>query len=272
MREILVCRRRLFGLAALGLGAIAAGLIGSPAAARVGRKGMHRSRRLPTVVLDPGHGGSDPGAIGSDGIYEKEITLATARRLRLQLARTRRFRVLMTRNADEFVGLRRRVAFARAHRADLFLSIHADDLANAALRGASVYTLSAQASDRETAALARRENRGERLGGLHLRREPRDVGTVLLDLLRVEIHNLSVLFARDLVDCLARAVALLERPLRSADFVVLSAPDIPSALVELGCLSNAVEDRRLEQKAYQARLAEALFSAIERYFDRRTLV
>jgi N-acetylmuramoyl-L-alanine amidase len=272
MREIVVGRRRLFRLAALGLGAFAAGSLGGPASARLWPKRKPFYRRLPTVVLDPGHGGSDPGAIGPHGVYEKEITLATARRLWRLLRASRRFRVSMTRRGDQFLSLDERVRFARARRADLFLSIHADDLPDPAMRGASVYTLSAQASDRVAAALAKSENRGERVGGIDLGREPRDVAAALLDLAREETRNLSIRFADDLVASLARAVPLLERPLRSAGFVVLSAPDIPSSLVELGCLSNAIENRLLTERAHQTLLARALFVAIEHYSAHGTAV
>ncbi len=272
MRETLLARRRLLGLAASGLAAVAAGGFTPPVWARVLRKPWRPLRRLPIVVLDPGHGGSDPGAIAPDGTYEKDIVLETARRLRLGLLHTQRFHVFMTRDSDRFVGLRERVEFARAHRANLFLSIHADALADRAMRGASVYTLSAEASDREAAALAKSENRGERLGGVDLGRVPFEVRDVLLDLLREEMHNRSILFARDLVAALGRAVFMLERPLRSAGFVVLSAPDIPSALVELGCLSNPIEERLLEESGHQYRLAGALLLATERYFAGGSLV
>lgn len=272
MRDIVVGRRRLFRLAALWVGGFAADRLTRPAWARPWPKRKPFYRPRPIIVLDPGHGGSDPGAIGPHGVYEKDITLATARRVFRFLRTRHRFRVFMTRKSDKFVSLDARVRFARAHHADLFLSIHADDLPDPAMRGASVYTLSAKASDRIAAALARSENRGERLGGIDLGREPRDVRAALLDLAREETHNLSMLFASDLLASLARTTALLDRPLRSAGFVVLSAPDIPSALVELGCLSNPIGVRLLTERAHQIRLARALYFAILRYFERGTAV
>lgn len=272
MRNILVGRRRLFRLAALGFGGLAANALTKPARAWLLPKRKPFYRPKPIIVIDPGHGGSDPGAIGPHGVYEKNITLATARRLRRFLRATHRFHVLMTRTSERFVSLDERVRFARAHHADLFLSIHADDLPDRAMRGASVYTLSTKASDRIAAALAKSENRGERLAGIDLRREPRDVRGVLLDLAREEVHNLSVLFASDLLASLARATALLDHPLRSAGFVVLSAPDVPSALVELGCLSNLVGERLLRKRSHQIRLARALYFAILRYFAHGTPV
>jgi N-acetylmuramoyl-L-alanine amidase len=224
-------------------------------------------RRIPTVVIDPGHGGVDPGAITADGVYEKNIVLATASEFARMLAARRSCRVALTRSTDEFLPLRERVSRARAWKADLFLSIHADALPGTNIRGLSVFTLSAQGSDREAAAFAVRENRADLLGGVNLLRQPRDVGKILLDLTRRQTSNLSITLARDLVDQLGREVVLLERPQRSADFAVLTAPDIPSALIELGCLSNPTEQRLLRQRAYQQKLGRGLVRAVETFFS-----
>jgi N-acetylmuramoyl-L-alanine amidase len=218
------------------------------------------------IALDPGHGGVDPGAISPHGIYEKNITLAAARELARLLDATGRYRALLTRSRDVFVPLRERVVRARLHQAELFLSIHADALPDRGLRGLSVYTLSDKASDRETAGLAERENRDDFVAGLKLSRQPREVGAILFDLARRQTNNRSLMLARTVVGDLGRAVPLLEKPHRSAGFVVLTAPDVPSALVELGCLSNREEERLLSQPAYQRRLAQALLRAIEDYF------
>ena len=183
-----------------------------------------------------------------------------------QLAATRRFRVVLTRSVDEFIPLRVRVARARAGRADLFLSIHADALPDTEMRGLSVFTLSAQASDREAAALAIRENRADLVEGINLSRQAPEVGSILMDLARRQTSNLSILLARNVVDLLAREVMLLDHPQRSADFAVLTAPDIPSVLVELGCLSNAQEGSLLQQRVYQQKLARGLVRAVEGYF------
>jgi N-acetylmuramoyl-L-alanine amidase len=230
------------------------------------RKPTPPVRRVPTVVIDPGHGGADPGAISQDGVCEKDIVLATAQEFARALAARRTYRVVMTRGTDEFLPLRDRVARARACQADLFLSIHADALPDTGVRGLSVFTLSAQASDREAAALAASENRADLVGGVKLSRQPRDVRNILLDLTRRETSNLSITLAHDLIAQLGRDVVLLERPQRSADFAVLTAPDIPSALVELGCLSNAAERRLLQQRTYQQRLARGLVRAVAVYF------
>lgn len=217
-------------------------------------------------MLDPGHGGIDPGTISPHGICEKTVNLATALELARQLAATDRYRPVLTRSRDVFIPLQQRVAMARAAQAELFLAIHADALPNAALRGLSVYTLSDQASDREAADLARRENRDDFVGGLRLSHEPREIAAILFDLARRQTANQSLAMARAVVAELGRLVPLLERPQRSAAFVVLTAPDIPSALVELGCLSNAQDERLLPMPAYQRRLAQGLLRAIDDYF------
>jgi N-acetylmuramoyl-L-alanine amidase len=256
-------RRRVLGVLAF---CAFAGWRFEPVSAQPAGKRTVPVRRAPTVVIDPGHGGADPGAISQDGVYEKEIVLATAREFARALAARRTYRVVLTRSADEFLPLRERVARARACKADLFLSIHADALPDTGVRGLSVFTLSAQASDREAAALAVSENRADLVGGVNLSRQPRDVGKILLDLTRRETSNLSITLARDLIAQLGREAVLLDRPWRSADFAVLTAPDIPSALVELGCLSNTAERRLLQQPAYQQRLARGLVRAVVAYF------
>jgi N-acetylmuramoyl-L-alanine amidase len=260
----MVARRTLLALAA-GYGVCV--WVAGPAAARRHASSPRHPRAKPRVVaLDAGHGGVDPGAISPRGLYEKTVTLATARELARRLNSGGRYRAILTRGRDAFVPLRQRVARARANRAELFLSIHADALPDPTLRGLSVYTLSEQASDRATAALAIRENKDDFVAGLHLSRRPREIGAILLDLARRQTNNQSLILARSIVSELGRTVPLLEKPHREAGFTVLTAPDIPSALVELGCLSNAAEERLLGQPAYQHRLAEALRHAIDDYF------
>jgi N-acetylmuramoyl-L-alanine amidase len=183
MRDMIVARRTLLALAA-GC-AICAGAVG-PANARDPRPripGLRQPRPKPRILaLDAGHGGADPGAISPHGLYEKTLTLAVARELARQLDAGGRYRALLTRGRDAFMPLRQRVTRARAFRAELFLSIHADALPDRTLRGLSVYTLSEQASDREAAALASRENKDDFVAGLHLSRQPRVIGAILLDL------------------------------------------------------------------------------------------
>jgi N-acetylmuramoyl-L-alanine amidase len=269
MRDIVVARRALLALA---VGFAAAGRGTAADATQPSGKNKPHRPTAPTrpppriIVLDPGHGGVDPGAISPRGIYEKSITLASARELARQLEATGRYRAVLTRSRDVFVPLRERVARARRSHADLLLSIHADALPDRDLRGLSVYTLSDRASDRETAALAERENRDDFVAGLKLSRQPREIGAILLDLARRQTNNRSLALAGSVVGELGRAVPLLDKPHRSAGFVVLTAPDVPSALVELGCLSNRDEERLLPQPAYQQRLAKALLRAIDDYF------
>src|SRR5438093_12225649 len=194
------------------------------------------------------------------------MTLATARELARTLDASGRYRTVLTRRRDTFVPLRERIRRARANHAELFLSLHADALPDSALRGLSVYTLSDQASDRMTAALAMRENKDDFVAGVRLSRQPREIGAILLDLARRETNNRSLILARMIVEELGRAVPLLDTPHRAAGFVVLTAPDMPSALVELGCLPNPGDERLLRQHAYQRRLAQGLARATDDYF------
>lgn len=258
------CERRKI-LRSLAVFAIA-GWGSDGAAAQPAGKGRAPTRRVPTVVIDPGHGGVDPGAISPHGVQEKDIVLAIAWEVARQLTARRNFRVVLTRSIDEFLPLRERVARARASKADLFLSVHADALPDPEMRGLSVFTQSTHASDREAAALAASENRADLVGGVNLARQPREVGNILLDLTRRQTSNLSIALARQVVRELGREAVLLDNPQRSADFAVLTAADIPSALVELGCLSNAIEERLLQQHAYQQKLARGVVRAIEAYF------
>jgi N-acetylmuramoyl-L-alanine amidase len=267
MRDLPIARRTLLGLLAAGLPWCAPEAFG----AQSGRR-AHAARVAPpafrprVVAIDPGHGGVDPGAISRHGAYEKKIVLATALDLAAELNRLGRYRVVLTRRADVLVPLRERVARARAQRAELLLSIHADALPDSELRGLSVYTLSERASDRETAALAQRENRDDFVGGVRLSRQPRDIGNILLDLARRDTNNRSLVLARAVVDELGHMVPLLDRPHRAAAFAVLTAPDVPSVLVELGCLSNPAEERLLTHQSHRRLLAHGLARSVEAYF------
>jgi len=274
MRDASITRRAFCALvagaaiAASGHGASDAAQSSSPPPSQ--RKPVEPPRPNPPprhiIAIDPGHGGIDPGAISPLGIYEKDITLSTARELARQLDVTGRFRAVLTRSGDTFIPLRERVARARMVHAELFVSIHADALPDMEMRGLSVYTLSDQASDRATAALAIRENKDDFIAGIKLSRQRRDIAPILLDMARRQTNNGSLALAHAVVAELGRAVPLLERPHRSAGFAVLTAPDMPSVLVELGCLSNPIEERLLAQRAYQQRLARGLLRAIEGYF------
>ncbi|MBM3628351.1 MAG: N-acetylmuramoyl-L-alanine amidase [Alphaproteobacteria bacterium] len=224
-----------------------------------------QARRV--VVIDPGHGGQDPGAVGASGTFEKTITLAVSRDLRQQLEQTGRYRVHLTRDGDYFMPLRDRVQRARNLKAELFVSIHADSMGSSETRGASVYTLSDTASDAETAALAARENRADIIAGVDLRHESREVANILIDLAQRETMNRSAGLAHLLVREMGRDVLMLPvRPHRFAGFAVLKAPDVPSALVELGYLSNRQDENLLKQPAHRKRVAAAIQRAIDAYF------
>jgi N-acetylmuramoyl-L-alanine amidase len=220
----------------------------------------------PIVVLDPGHGGIDPGAVAVNGAYEKDIVLEMARELRTLLERTGRYRVVLTRDDDSFVPLRDRIMRAREAGGRLFISLHADSIKTAASRGASVYTLSETASDEEAARLAQQENKADILAGADLSHHDAVVATILLDLARRDTSNRSIAFADSLAEELAEVATLLRRHRRFAGFAVLKAPDMPSVLLELGYLSNREEARRLAQADYRAKLAQAIVHALDRYF------
>jgi N-acetylmuramoyl-L-alanine amidase len=220
----------------------------------------------PMVVIDPGHGGKDPGAIGVSGTYEKDIALATAQELRGQLLVTGRFRVALTRTSDVFIPLEERVAYAQGQGAALFVSMHADALADRSVHGASVYTLSTDASDAQTAALARRENSADRFGGAAFRDQPPEVAAILASLVRQETRAGSAAMAHSVVGAFHAGVGLLPNPSRHAAFVVLQAADIPSVLVEMGFMSNPADEAALRRSYHRARVATAMKRAVESYF------
>ncbi len=226
----------------------------------------------PIVVLDPGHGGVDPGANSPNGVSEKQVVLQFAKILKDKLLATGRYEVFMTREDDTFLPLRERVAFAQEKAAGLFLSIHADyfptEIDDA--RGATVYTLSDRASDAEARALAAKENFSDAIAGVELPKDSDEVVTnILIDLAQRETNNRSVVFARSIVGELAAKGTLHTKQLRSAGFRVLKAPDVPSVLLELGFLSNAEDEKQLTSKAWRGRMAVSVSAAIDRYFAER---
>jgi N-acetylmuramoyl-L-alanine amidase len=243
--------------------------VSAPAASAV-KPAPRRAEGKKIIVLDPGHGGVDPGAVGASGTHEKDVTLAIAREVRRQLEATGRYRVVLTRNEDMFVQLRDRVTQARNANADLFLSIHADSIGSAQTRGASVYTLSETASDAEAAALAARENRADIIAGIDLSVENKEVLSILIDLAQRETMNRSAVLAGSLVGELGQDIPLLpNRPHRFAGFAVLKAPDIPSVLLELGYLSNRQDEMLLTRPHHRAKIAAAVVRAIDGYFSRK---
>ena len=221
----------------------------------------------PLIVLDPGHGGQDPGAIGVGGIYEKDVTLAAAREVKRQLEATGRYRVRLTRDSDVFIRLRDRVAVGREAGADLFISLHADSISSGDMRGLSIYTLSDKASDREAEMLAAKENRADALVGLDLSGENRLVANILIDLAQRDTKNHSKRFATLALQSLGREVPLIpSKPHRQAGFAVLTAPDVPSVLIEMGYLSNRKDAGLLASAAHRERLGRGLARTIDAYF------
>ncbi len=216
-------------------------------------------------MLDPGHGGKDPGAVGISGTYEKQVALATAFELRRLLEGSGRYRVAMTRAADHFVPLEERVSRAQEHGAALFVSMHADALSDHGVRGASVYTLAPDASDAQTAQLAARENSADRFAGPDLRLPP-EVARILASLVQRETRVGSARMARSLVGNLDRTVPMLPNPERHAGFVVLKAADIPSVLVEMGFMSNPRDEAELRRPAHRALIAQSMRDAVDAYF------
>lgn len=219
------------------------------------------------IVIDPGHGGIDPGASGQRGTYEKNVVLAMALELRRQLVNTGHYDVILTRDDDSFVRLRDRLQIARASTGHLFLSLHADSLANDTnVHGAAVYTLSDQASNEEAERLASIENRADILDGIDLSHHEPLVTQILIDLAQRDANGKSLKIGEILVDELGAVTKLLRKRRQQAGFVVLKSPDMPSALVELGYLSNKKDEERLTDQDHLGDLAKGMVTAIDRYF------
>lgn len=226
--------------------------------------------RRPVIVLDPGHGGLDNGAINSAGLIEKDIVLAFALRLREQLEATGRYRVILTRDGDTFVPLSERVRMAQQNRAALFLSIHADILRESpGVRGATVYTGSKLATDSEAAQLADKENDADRAAGVTSEEGSDQVAGILLDLTMRETKTFSKALASKLVAGLGQVIRMNKNPHRSARFIVLTAPDTPSALLEIGYLSSTRDADLMNSPEWRDRTTAALAQAVNHYFDGR---
>jgi N-acetylmuramoyl-L-alanine amidase len=219
-----------------------------------------------TIVLDPGHGGIDPGAVSRSGTKEKDVVLAFAYSLRKALVSTGKYDVVLTRDDDTFVGLKQRVEVARQENADLFIAIHADTVKGQDARGVTIYTLSDKASDAEAEELAKKENRSDIIGGLDLQTENKEVTDILIDLAQRESKNHAVFFSKKAVAQLKPLTLMTGKPMRSAGFMVLKAPDIPSVLIELGYLSSKSDEKLLTSDAWHSKIAKAFVSAIDGYF------
>lgn len=218
------------------------------------------------IVIDPGHGGIDPGAIGIRRTKEKDVVLAFSRALRDKLGQNKNYEVVLTRDDDTFLSLKQRVKVARQNQADLFIAVHADTVRGASVRGATLYTVSEKASDAEAEALAQKENRADIIGGMDLGTENEEVTDILIELAQRETKNHSIFFAKKAATQLQLVTHMTGKPTRSAGFVVLKAPDVPSVLLELGYLSNKADEALLVSPKWQAQVTEAMAKAIDTYF------
>ena len=223
--------------------------------------------RTAIVAIDAGHGGEDPGAIGSNGTREKDVTLAIARKLERLIERESGMRAVMVRDGDYYVGLRERALIARENKADLFVSIHADAYENPEAQGSSVYTISHGAASSEAASwLADRENKADLIGGVDLATSDDVLASVLLDMTQNATMEHSTEAAASVLRYLKRVGVVHKGDVQRAGFVVLKSPDIPSLLVEMAFISNVHEEQRLRSNLYQQRMAEAILAGIKGYF------
>ena len=219
------------------------------------------------VMLDPGHGGQDPGAISRSGKYEKDLTLKMAKETKVMLEKAG-YKVVMTRDKDYYVTLRGRIEKAHKANADLFISIHADSAASSSAKGLSIYTISEKASDKEAAALAESANKADILFGMDLSEYQPEVGNILIDFAKTYTMDQSAKYADEVVKEMAKEVTLRPKAHRYAGFAVLKSPNIPSVLLEMGYLSNREEDKLLQKEKYRNKLSKALVRAVNTYFTK----
>lgn len=222
-----------------------------------------------TVIIDPGHGGIDGGAQGVSGTQEKDLTLVLGKKIAAKVAEIGPFDVRMTREEDVFVSLHERVNFARRNRADLVISVHADSLRQKWVRGATVYTLAKDASDELARELAQSENMSDQVAGLDSPEQQDIVTDILADLTARETAKFSRSFSSTLVKALAKDVKMIKNPHRSASFVVLKAPEIPSVLVELGYLSNASDEKMMADPVWEEDISAQIAEAVREFFEPR---
>ncbi len=220
----------------------------------------------PLIVIDAGHGGQDPGTIGRNKTHEKTVTLDYAKALKNALESSGKYRVALTRSDDRFILLRERFHIARRMKANLFVSLHADSALNSSARGLSVYTVSEESSDAEAEALAAQENKVDVLAEINLDTQDQDVADILIDLAQRDTKNKSILLAEHIVEAMQGKVALLNNTHRYAGFAVLKAPDIPSALVEIGFLSHPEEEQVIQSSRHREHVVQGLVQGITNYF------
>jgi N-acetylmuramoyl-L-alanine amidase len=236
-------------------------------------EGAERVDPRPVVVIDPGHGGIDNGTQAASGETEKAIVLAFGLALRDRIAESGKYRVVLTRDDDTFIPLGDRVKIARAQNAALFVSIHADALPRREgdAQGATIYTLSDKASDAEAERLAELENKADAIGGVNLTEEPTEVADILIDLAQRETRTFSSRFAHTLMSEMKTTVRMHKHPLKSAGFKVLKAPDVPSALIELGYVSNKDDLKLLTSESWRSRSVVAVAQAIDSFLAKRVV-
>jgi N-acetylmuramoyl-L-alanine amidase len=226
---------------------------------------------MKTIVIDPGHGGGDPGASAPDGVAEKDVVLAFAKTFKTALEATGHYKVVLTREGDLFLPLEQRVKIARDNKADLFLVIHADTLTGPLLqrnqvRGMTLYTVSDKASDAEAEALAQKENRADIIAGVDLGGQTPQISNVLINLAQRESRAEALKFAGRAIAEARSETNITSQPMRSAAFVVLKAPDVASVLIELGYLSNALDEAQLTSDAWRQKMSAAFTRAVDGYF------
>jgi N-acetylmuramoyl-L-alanine amidase len=220
------------------------------------------------IVIDPGHGGIDPGAVSHKKTKEKDVVLAYGQALRDALQKSSNYKVILTRDSDNFISLDERVNIARENKADLFIAIHADTVDEKDVRGTTLYTVSDKATDAEAEALAQKENRADVIAGIDLGNQTKTVSDILINLAQRESKNQALFFAKKAVAKLQPYARFTGKPMRSAAFVVLKAPDVPSVLVELGYLSSKEDEGLLNSADWRANMATAMANAVDDYFSR----
>ena len=218
------------------------------------------------IVIDPGHGGVDPGALSHKRTKEKDVVLAYGLALRDALQNSPNYKVVMTRDNDTFITLDERVKIARDNKADLFIAIHADTVDETDVRGTTLYTVSDKATDAEAEALAQKENRADVIAGMDLGNQTKTVSDILINLAQRESKNQALYFTKKAVTQLQPYARFTGKPVRSAAFVVLKAPDVPSVLVELGYLSSKEDEALLNSADWRSNMASAMAHAVDDYF------
>ncbi len=230
---------------------------------------LAQTQRLIIVAIDAGHGGEDPGAVGPSGLYEKDVVLSIAQKLRARINAQPGMRAMLTRESDYFVPLQDRVGKARRVQADLFVSIHADAFMNPQARGASIFALSDKGATSAAARwMAKRENASDMVGGVNIKAKDSSVMRAMLDMSTTAQIKDSLKLGQAVLSHLGKVGKLHKPRVEQAGFAVLKAPDIPSILVETGFISNPDEESKLRDEDYQSKLADALMSGIKRYFER----